>query len=373
MQEPTRILFLFTILNRGGSETMVMNCYRHIDRTKVQFDFVVHREERGAYEDEIEQLGGRIYRFMPLRPWTIHQYKKQIKQFFDEHPEYRIVHGLCSELGYYFYKEASKRRIPVIIAHAQNSRAPYDFKWPWRTWFKYRMRPYLTHHLACSKDAARWLFGKGYYEQEIILPNAIDTLAFKFNAQARQRFRAKMNINDHTLVVGHVGRFDWQKNHKYIISVFKELHQQRPDSLLLLVGSNGAKEQDIRNLVQKYQLDKAVLFLGARTDIPELLSAMDIFVFPSHMEGIGIALVEAQCSGLPCIASNFIPKEANMTDLFFGLPIKRNKMNLWVDIINKQYGISRDRSIYAQQIKDAGYDIRQNAQWLQNFYLSCQR
>ena len=100
MSEPVRVLMLFTILNRGGAETMVMNYYRHIDRTKVQFDFVVHREERGAYEDEIEQLGGRIFRMMPLRPWTIPHYKRQIRQFFDEHHEYRIIHGQCSESGY---------------------------------------------------------------------------------------------------------------------------------------------------------------------------------------------------------------------------------------------------------------------------------
>ena len=137
MQEPIRILMLFTIMNRGGAETMVMNYYRNVDRTKVQFDFMVHREERGAYDDEIEALGGRIYRMMPLHPFTFGKYQQQIKDFFDEHPEYKIIHGHCSELGYFVYKEANKRGVPVIIAHAHNPKAFIDSKWIFRFYFPY--------------------------------------------------------------------------------------------------------------------------------------------------------------------------------------------------------------------------------------------
>ena len=137
--EPIRVLMLFTILNRGGAESMVMNYYREIDRTKVQFDFVVHREEKGDFEDEITALGGKVYRMMSLRPHTFGKYARQIAAFFDEHPEYQIIHGQCSESGYFFYKEAAKRGIPVIIAHAHNSQVKIDAKWFFRTWMKHQM------------------------------------------------------------------------------------------------------------------------------------------------------------------------------------------------------------------------------------------
>ncbi len=369
MQEPIRVLMLFTILNRGGAETMVMNYYRHIDRTKVQFDFAVHRQERGAYEDEIEQLGGRIYRFMPLRPWTISQYKKQIKRFFDEHPEYRIIHGHCSELGYFFYKEASKRGVPVIIAHAHNSRADYDMKWPWRTWLKYRMRPYLTHRFTCGEEAAVWLFGKQGAKTAVLQRNAIDAKAFQFDETARVQKREELGIKENTLVIGHIGRFERQKNHSFVIKIFQCFHTKHPDSTLLLIGSGGDREPAIRKLVVDMHLEKFVAFLGSRNDIPQLLCAMDLFLFPSLMEGLPLSLLEAQCSGLPCVVSDVVPQEACMTNLITRLSIN-NKEAKWADAITKLFPISFDRSSYVQQIAGAGYDIRQNALRLQDFYMS---
>lgn len=369
MREPIRVLMLFTILNRGGAETMVMNYYRHIDRTKVQFDFVVHREERGAYEDEIEELGGQIYRFMPLRPWTIPQYKKQIKRFFDEHPEYRIIHGHCSELGYFFYKEASKRGVPVIIAHAHNSRADYDMKWPWRTWLKYRMRPYLTHRFTCGEEAANWLFGNDGAKTAVLQRNAIDAKAFQFDETARVQKREELGIKENTLVIGHIGRFERQKNHSFVIKIFQCFHAKHPDSTLLLIGSGGDREPAIRKLVADMHLEQFVAFLGSRNDIPQLLCAMDLFLFPSLMEGLPLSLLEAQCSGLPCVISDGVPQEACITDLTTRLSLHGNKVEDWVNAIIKQSAIHCGRSVYTKQITAAGYDVEQNALWLQNYYL----
>ena len=370
MEEPLRVLFLFTILNRGGSETMVMNYYRHIDRSKVQFDFIVHREESGAYEDEIEQLGGRIYRMIPLRPWKIPQYKRQIRQFFDEHPGYRIIHGLCSELGYFIYREAAKRGIPVIIAHAQNSRAQFDWKWPFRWLLKHLMRPYLTHNFTCGPEAARWLFGKHGAQTSIFLPNAINTSSFKFDENTRKKMRTDLSIDDNNLVIGHVGRFDRQKNHPFLLKVFIQFLKQHPNSLLLLVGSGGSEETSVKCLVRDLHLEQSVRFLGSRTDIPHLLCAMDFFLFPSYMEGLGVAFVEAQCSGLPCLVSEGVPQCACMTDLVTRLSLKDNPIQ-WAKAINHQFINLYDRSVYANIIAEAGYDVSKNAQWLQNFYLSC--
>lgn len=368
---PVRVLMLFTILNRGGAETMVMNYYRHIDRTIVQFDFVVHREERGAYEDEIEQLGGRIYRFMPLRPWTIPQYKRQIKQFFDEHPEYRIIHGQCSESGYFFYKEAAKRGVPVIIAHAHNSKAGYDLKWPFRTYMKHMMRHSITHQFTCGKEAAQWLFGERLAQKATLQHNAIETKKFQFNQLSRESKRKELGIGEDTLVIGHIGRFEQQKNHFFVVKVFQQLHARRPNSLLLLIGSGGNKEKKIRQLVADLHLEQFVMFLGSRSDVPHLLHAMDLFLFPSFMEGFPLSLLEAQCSGLPCVVSEGVPQETCITYLVTRLSHKESAEQ-WAETIIRQSSFSCDRAGYARQIAEAGYDIKKNAQWLEDFYLSCQ-
>jgi glycosyltransferase involved in cell wall biosynthesis len=365
-----RVLMLFTILNRGGAETMVMNYYRNIDRTKVQFDFVVHREERGAYEDEIEQLGGRIYRFEPLRPWTIPQYKKQIKQFFDEHPEYKIIHGHCSESGYYFYKEASKRGVPVIIAHAHNSKAGYDLKWPFRTYMKYMMRPFITHQFTCGTEAAQWLFGNERAKKATLQHNAIDTKEFQFSQLSRVSKRTELGISEDTLVLGHIGRFEQQKNHFFVVKVFQQLHARHSNSLLLLIGSGGDKEKKNRQLVADLHLESFVMFLGSRNDVPHLLHAMDVFLFPSFMEGFPLSLLEAQCSGLPCVVSEGVPQETCITNLVTRLSLKESAEQ-WAKTIIRQSSFSNDRADYTRQIAEAGYDIKKNAQWLQDFYLSC--
>ena len=178
MEGPVRILMLFTIMNRGGAETMVMNYYRHIDRNRVQFDFMVHRQEQGVYDDEIKTMGGKIYRMIPLHPFTFGTYRKQISDFFDQHPEYRIIHGHCSESGYFVYREAARRAVPVIIAHAHNAHALFDTKWLFRTYFKHAMRPYLTQGFTCGKEAARWLLGNELGKKAILQRNAIDTLLY---------------------------------------------------------------------------------------------------------------------------------------------------------------------------------------------------
>mgnify|MGYP002228628677 CR=1 FL=1 len=226
MEEPIRILMLFTIMNRGGAETMVMNYYRHIDRNRVQFDFMVHRQERGAYDDEIEAMGGKIYRMIPLHPFTFNTYRKQISDFFDQHPEYRIIHGHCSESGYFVYREAAGRRVPVIIAHAHNAHALFDTKWLFRTYFKHTMRPYLTQGFTCGKEAARWLFGNELGKKAILQRNAIDTFLYRFDEAVRLEVRQELHLSKDVTVVGHVGRFNRQKNHEFLLEVFHKYVQE---------------------------------------------------------------------------------------------------------------------------------------------------
>ena len=365
---PIRVLMLFTILNRGGAETMVMNYYRVIDRSKVQFDFVVHREEEGDYEEEIRSLGGKIYRMMPLRPHTFGKYEKQISSFFDAHPEYRIIHGQCSESGYFFYKEAARRGIPVIIAHAHNSHVKFDLKWIVRTWMKHQMRPYLTHYFACGEEAAEWLFGKQLAKNAIILKNAIDTLQYKFDEQLREKKRKELRLASSTLTICHIGRFDKVKNHSFILDIFEKLLKKRPDAHLLLIG-DGVLRKQTENKAKEKGILAQVRFLGVRRDVNELLQAADVMVFPSLFEGLGIAVVEAQCTGMPCIISDIIPNEVMITDLVEKVSL-RESASSWAEKLIAATTRTFDRPAYAEKVASAGYDINSNSLWLEKFYLN---
>ena len=365
---PLRVLMLFTILNRGGAETMVMNYYRHIDRNKVQFDFAVHRQERGAYEDEIESLGGRIYRFMPLNPLTFHQYKKQISLFFDQHPEYKVIHGQCSESGYFFYREAAKRGVPVIIAHAHSSHVPFDLKLIMRTYLKHRMRPYLTHGFTCGNEAATWLFGKKLGKKAIHLNNAIDTNRYIFSGAKREKVRNELGLSDSTLVVLHVGSFVMPKNHPFIIDIFQQFHKLHEDSVLLLTGA-GPKRQAIEEKVARLGLQGYVRFLGSRDDIPDVMMAADAFLFPSIFEGLPVTLIEAQSTGLNCLISDRIPKEVIVTQRMHVMSLNQTAEQ-WAEQLLQLAASTKERTSTLQQVIDAGYDVSKNAPLLQDFYIS---
>ena len=367
--EPVRVLMLFTNMNRGGAESMVMSYYRNIDRSKVQFDFLVHRPERGAYEDEIEQLGGRIYRLIPFHPFTFGQYRKLVSRFFDEHPEYQIIHGHCSELGFFIYKEASRRGVPHIIAHAHNAHALYDLKWPFRTWYKHRMRKYLTHEFTCGQEAAVWLFGKKLAKQAVLQRNAIDTQQFRFDMESRVQIRKEFGIADDTLLIGHVGRFEKQKNHTFLIDIFEKFLALHPQTCLLLVGGTGNLEGSIKSKVKEKGFADKVIFAGTRSDVPQILSAMDVFLFPSFMEGMSLSMLEAQCAGLSCLVSDSIPKEISVTDLITYYPLESSAEEWAKHLLEVSKGKS-DRMVYSKKVAEAGYDIKKNAEWLQNYYLS---
>ena len=347
---------------------MVMNYYRAIDRNKVQFDFVVHREEKGDYEEEICSMGGKIYRMMPLRPHTFGKYKKQIAAFFDEHPEYQIIHGQCSESGYFFYQEAARRGIPVIIAHAHNSHVKFDLKWIVRTWMKIKMRPYLTHYLACGKEAAEWLFGKQLAKKAVILKNAINTRQYLFDPQTREKKREELCLAPTVLTICHVGRFDKVKNHGFILEIFSELLKKRPDAQLLLIGEGDLREQAEKKAIEK-GLQSKVHFLGVRRDVNELLQAADAMVFPSLFEGLPVTLVEAQCTGLPCVISKNIPEEAVITDMVEQVSLDETATT-WAEKLIAAVSRQFDRPVYAEKVAAAGFDIKSNSRWLEEFYLN---
>ncbi|WP_278965103.1 glycosyltransferase family 1 protein [Phocaeicola coprocola] len=370
MSEPIRILNLFTIMNRGGAETMVMNYYRAIDRSKIQFDFMVHRQERGAYDDEIEAMGGRIFRMCPIYPQNLFRYQQMLKEFFDNHPEYQILHSHMSELGYFAFKEAIRHDVPVRICHAhgtpnfKSETTKEKFKYVIRETLAYLIRKSSTDYFACSKEAGEWLFGKK--KKIIIMNNAIDITKFTYHREIAKQVRQEFNW-ENKYIIGHVGRFSSVKNHTFLIDIFNTIQKDMPNSILVLLGDGELKPQ-IEKKVSELKIENKVFFLGARNDVYRFYQTFDIFIFPSLYEGFGNVLLEAQACGIQSFTSkDVVPQYANITPLLHYIPLSYSAEH-WKSIIltYKDY----QRKDMSKYIQDNGFDIHQNAEWLTNFYLN---
>lgn len=357
--EQVRVLHVVTYMGRGGLETMLMNYFRNIDRSKVQFDFLVHRDFEADYDKEILSLGGRIYHLPQLNPFS-RKYHKALDSFFAEHP-YQIVHSHLDCMSAYPLSHAKKAGVPVRIAHAHNKSQDKNIKYPLKILSKSLIPKYATHLFACGEEAGQWMFSGRQFQ---ILYNAIDSSRYIYSEQIRREVREELKLGN-KLVIGHVGRFSPQKNHGFIIRLFYELQKRKPDSILILTG-DGKNRQQIEKMVQELDLGRKVIFTGIRSDVNRLMQAMDVFLFPSLYEGLGIVAIEAQAAGLPCVVSKKVPEDAKITKLVSSLSLKA-PLSEWIDtILNAGHTERRDQT---EQVKRAGYDIVENAKRLQDFYM----
>lgn len=360
--EPIRILQVVTIMNRGGLETMIMNYYRKIDREKIQFDFMVHRMERGDYDDEIESMGGKIYRMPNIRPGNYRKYFKELDKFFEMHKEYKVVHSHINENSGFVLRAAKEHGIKCRIAHSHLADLKLDYKYPFRMYGRYYLNKNVNEYFACSKEAGSWLF-KNPKKDVVVLNNAVDVDSFIRDNEKRKKFRKKLNVED-KFVIGHVGRFNPQKNHSFLIDIFAEIVKKRKDACLMLIGE-GYLMDEIKNKVLKLNLQDNVLFLGLRSDICDLMQAMDLFLFPSLFEGLPVVLVEAQAAGLKIVTSTGVTRESDLTNSleFYDLKLSPEK---WAEKI-----LYLDTKVYdySDLLKNKGYDANINVNWLTNFYL----
>lgn len=361
MGEPIRVLQVVTHMNRGGLETMLMNYYRNIDRNKVQFDFLTHRpeNEKKDYDDEIRSLGGKIYHMPILNPFSP-SYMKSLDQFFKGHKEYKIVHSHLDCLSAYPLKAAKKNGVPIRIAHSHNTSQEKNLKYLIKDYSKKQIPKYATHLFACGEEAGKWMFGKHKFQ---IINNAIDTKKFIYNEEIRKQKRYELGVED-KFVIGHVGRFNLQKNHKFLIKCFADFAKTNEDAILLLVG-NGELQEKSKEWVKEYKIEAKVKFLGLREDISQLLQAMDLFLFPSLFEGLPVTLVEAQAAGLPCVISDTITDEIMITDQISKVSLDADT-KLWNQEIASYKHTPRENTML--QIVEHGFDIEKNAKWLEEFY-----
>lgn len=373
------VLILITVMDRAGAETMLMNYLRNIDRSKIQMDFLINRQDRADYEQEIEALGSKIYHMSSLFPGKFHKYKKEFRMFLRLHPEYKIIHSHLEERSYFALKIAKEEGVLVRIAHGHSAPKGRNLKMLMRLYFRKKLMKYYTHAFACGERPAKWLFGST--ENVTMMRNAVDTEQFQYHEQVRREVRKELGIGEKEFVIGHIGRFIPEKNQKFLIDIFENIHSQRKSSRLLLIGGGKPKaemkyKKQVKEKVKTAHLQSKIKFLGVRDDVDRLMQAMDVFVMPSVTEGFPVTLVEAQASGLPCVVSDTISDEINITELiqYQGLSDHEedwaNKiLSIYhenVSLFEKKESIGREEM--AGRVKAAGFDIKENAKWLEEFY-----
>lgn len=364
-KEPIRIAQIIGKWVGGGVESVVMNYYRNIDHEKIQFDFICDSDSTNIPYEEIEKLGGRIILIPPYQ--KVFKYQKELRRVLKE-GNYKIVHSHINTLSVFPLYAAKKVGIPVRIAHSHSTTNKREWK---KNMLKQVLRPfskiYATDYMCCSELAGRWLFGDKEYDKGnvYLLNNAIDLEKYKYDEKIRKEKRKELNINDDTIVIGHIGRFVEQKNHKFLIDIFNEINKKEKNSILLLAGQ-GPLMEETKKKVKELNLENNVMFLGQRNDANELYQAFDVFLLPSLYEGLGMVLIEAQCAGLPSFASTVVPKIAKVSDVLDFIDLTTPK-EIWVDIILQSIN-NYKRKDYVKDCQNCGYDIKKEADGLKNKY-----
>lgn len=361
-----RILQYIGNLNIGGSQAMIMELYRNIDRDKIQFDFIVDKKNDLYFADEIRKMGGYIH-ILPNYIGKNHlEFKKAWNNFFIEHPEYKVIHAHVRSTASIVLKIAKKHGLSTI-SHSHSTSNGKGISSLVKKVYQYRIRYIADYFMGCSKDSAIWLFGKKIANSNkcFILNNAINTEKFLFNMKIRDQMRKNLNIED-KFVIGHVGRFVTPKNHSFIIDVFNVLQKKNKEAFLLLVGDSSTIKDEIIAKIKSLGIKDKVLVLSDRNDVHELLQAMDTFFMPSLYEGLPVTLIEAQAAGLPVVISDNITDEVMLTPLIEKLSLDR-KLDVWVNKLNMKKNIKRKNM--KKEIVKAGYDIEKNVLWLTKFYL----
>ncbi len=369
---PVRVLHVLGGTNLGGAESRIMDLYRHIDRNKVQFDFLVHTDREGYFDKEIKELGGRIYRVPRFRLYNYCAYKRAVKAFFREHREYQVVQGHMTSTASIYLPAAKKAGIPVTVAHARSAGVDKGIKGTVTRILRRNLWKKADFLFTCSKIAGISVFGERAVEQgkTVFVSNAIDCKAFAYEKSTRMKIREELGITNQ-YVIGHVGRFHYAKNHEYLLRIFAALckESRKVDEAsrgfaLLLLGEGGGMEA-AKLLAGELGIEDKVYFLGNHSNVSDYYQAMDYFVYPSRFEGLPGTVVEAQCSGLKCLISDTICEEVAVTDLVHTMSIEENP-DRWADYIIETMEYERQDRV--QEMQKAGFDVCAQAEKMAEFY-----
>lgn len=370
-----RILQTGFTANYGGVEAVVMNWYRNIDRDKIQFDFLVsHKLDKIAYEDEILSLGGHIYREYYGRKEKPFTASKYIDKIFKNDSSIVGVHMNLNTIEYITpLTLAARRNLPVRIVHSHNSGNLNRKEKP-----ETRAMQLLNKHIVqsnqylkfgCSQMACDFMFGKKCETQ--VIHNAIDLDRFAYDSTARKRIRHELGVTPETTLLGFVGRLQYQKNPIFMLKVFETYLHSNFDAVLVMIGA-GAMEDECKQYVEQHSLKERVLFLGMKSNVADYYSAFDLFLFPSLFEGLGVVLIEGQACALPCLISENIPEDVDLTDLVLRKSLN-SPLREWADSIDLmvkrgKHARIMDTSGIRFSLESAGYSIPMEAKRLEDIY-----
>lgn len=345
-------------MNRGGAESLVMNLYRNIDKQRIIFDFVVHTDEICAFDNEIKSTGGRIFHAPKYNGRNHYQYISWWKNFYKEHEEIKIVHGHIRSTAIIYLNIAKKYGLKTII-HSHSTSNGVGVIARIKDLMQKPIPRIADYRFACSKIAGEWLFGKYDF---ILFKNAIDLKEYQYNECIREKYRDKLQFFDN-IVYGHVGRFHESKNHIFLLNTFAKIHSINQNTILLLIG-DGPLREEIKKEIQILHVEDAVKLVGVREDVPNLLQAIDVFLFPSKWEGFPVSVIEAQAAGLPCFVSNNITQEVKVSELVTYLSIESGS-DIWSKCVLNSSLLRMD---VLNELRKSGFDVKTSVNWLMKFY-----
>ncbi len=372
MGQPVRILHILGNTQLGGAESRIMDLYRHMDRSVVQFDFVVHSKEEGYFNEEIRKLGGRIFRVPRFRVLNYFSYCRAWKKLLQEHrdadgrSEFHMIQGHMTSTAAIYLPIARKCGIETTIAHARSAGVDKGLKGILTRFLRRNLSKKADYLFTCSELAGISVFGKKAVDQgrTRFLPNAIDCQKFAPDPLVREKIRRELGI-ENCYVIGHVGRFHYAKNHEYLLRVFAELVKRKTRDYVLLLLGEGSGMEDIRILSRELGIGDKVYFLGNKSNVNDYYQAMDYFVYPSRFEGMPGTIVEAQTAGLRCLMSDTICKEVIATELVTTRSIREDP-GLWADEIEQH--LQYQRSSRVDEMRELGFDVHGQAVLMTDFY-----
>lgn len=355
-----RILCLVSGMNAGGAETFLMKLYRNMDRTLYQMDFAVNVQEPAFYDEEIKSMGGKIY-YIPPKTKDFKGFTKGLYHLVKNEKYENILRITSNSIGFYDLLVAKKAGAKICAARSSNSSDGGSFKVrAVNRLARILLLRYVDVMIAPSDLAAEYTFGKRMVRKGRVhfLKNAIDLNEFSYSEISRKEIREEFGLKDE-FVIGHIGRFSEQKNHKFLVDIFAKVLENIPNAVLLLVGE-GELREDIDGHVRRKGIQKNVIFAGVRKDIAKLLSAMDAFALPSLYEGMPNVIIEAQATGLPCVIADTITREADLTGLVNYVSLRG--IDEWINNIEKLDCHQIERKAYVQDMQQKGYDIEKEVE-----------
>ena len=362
-EEPVRVLEMIASLNYGGSQAMIVNLCKAMDEDNVHCDFIVDHPELMGMKDIVESLGSKIYIMPTFKGTNVKEVKEAWDTFFTEHPEYQILHSHSRSYASIYLPIAKKHGLKTII-HSHNTSNGKGFAAFVKNILQYPLRHRADYFIGCSKEAGEWLFGKKVVNNNkfYVLNNAIDTDRFVFDEDRRLQYREMFKINDEKVFI-QIGRMSEQKNYLFTLDVFGDYVKKHPEDKLFLVG-NGELREKIDEKINELHLNNNATILEYRNDVDGLLQMADYFLMPSLFEGLSVAAVEAQASGIRCLLSDKCDQNVNITGLCEFLPLEKEA---WIAKMEEDLTL---RPYTKEDIIKAGFDVNTTAKWLEDFYRS---